>query len=960
MKEMKMRKGWWRKKLVLLIAAPLILSSGMEVFVCAKDTYPNTQSVKNTDGVALTKSAVWQDEKHTDNNYNAVITLKAENLPEVKREPVDVVLMLSSSVYMSSPECSNPSHLDYRIEVDEAQNKLLTDNWESKYQPLLPDETKFTDAEIFQMNSKEFIVPATVGSVQGYLVPIGIYTKESADDLKRFRKRDNWHFAVKNPIQSNIAFESRRLHMGEKGDVINEVIHNPFYPSAFPQYTFESAGKQGAQFGCNSGRGIGTYSAKQFVDIILKADKENRVALIPYADKAEVKASAFSSKKAELDKVVEDTYSRRGGNTNANLPFQKAVEVMRQDNVGNRQFAFFESDGSVVYDTTLAEAGKAAAELRNSGIQTYAAGYRLDDQRSYQYLEPFAYDYNPEKPSTSKYVLSTEKDGAYGISFAMEAAAKAIVEKGTALTIKDYISEYFELDKTGLPANATVTQERVQGAGGERNVQKVTVQIPASELEKKTEVSIALPVTLKKEYQNAREFLNTNHIFADGSKGASIAYELPDGKQRVLAVDSPYLQPDASVPEIKYAELSYDLQGGEAKDGENFDAEQIEVGTKVAEASGYKKAPVKKGYLFGGWYLEPECTNPAGSYTMSESNTTIYAKWVKETTSVTIDLGGGQLEDGTTSLTIEVPVNRPVGGQQWYHYEPKRDGYTFGGWYLDEGCKIPLTEDMLIGDITKIFVKWVENIEEDDKILLYYDTKGGERPEGGGIDPVEVEPGSLISKAPGYEAQIVKQGFEFTGWYLDEECTVLVGEERMPYADKTIYAKWEPVNLLSYDLQGGAPPEGKPMEPEAVDFEALISSAKGYQITPVKEGYVFKGWYLEAECTNPVGDATMPDEDKTIYAKWEPEEEKPEEDNPPKDDPSLGGEGSSDKNTGTGSGSGNQTTASGTVPESASSTANPVAKLVQSIKTGDYNPIVLLVGSLLLSALGITILIKKK
>ena len=50
---------------------------------------------------------------------------------------------------------------------------------------------------------------------------------------------------------------------------------------------------------------------------------------------------------------------------------------------------------------------------------------------------------------------------------------------------------------------------------------------------------------------------------------------------------------------------------------------------------------------------------------------------------------------------------------------------------------------------------------------------------------------------------------------------------------------------------------------------ALGSTAQEPETIPVREGYVFAGWYTDSECTEPY-DFTMPvEESLTLYAKWE-------------------------------------------------------------------------------------------
>ena len=40
---------------------------------------------------------------------------------------------------------------------------------------------------------------------------------------------------------------------------------------------------------------------------------------------------------------------------------------------------------------------------------------------------------------------------------------------------------------------------------------------------------------------------------------------------------------------------------------------------------------------------------------------------------------------------------------------PTREGYTFGGWYLDTACNEPLTEAHTVGGELILYAKWIPN-----------------------------------------------------------------------------------------------------------------------------------------------------------------------------------------------------------------------------------------------------------
>ncbi len=118
--------------------------------------------------------------------------------------------------------------------------------------------------------------------------------------------------------------------------------------------------------------------------------------------------------------------------------------------------------------------------------------------------------------------------------------------------------------------------------------------------------------------------------------------------------------------------------------------------------------PAKKGYIFDGWYLKSDFTGGALSYNaegdfwhLSESeNVTLYAKWILGRWKINYDLG----------LVPEAWNGNPT--EHTYGtadpLEPlSRDGWTWGGWFLDAGFTQPISviPDDAEGEIT-VYAKW--------------------------------------------------------------------------------------------------------------------------------------------------------------------------------------------------------------------------------------------------------------
>lgn len=100
-----------------------------------------------------------------------------------------------------------------------------------------------------------------------------------------------------------------------------------------------------------------------------------------------------------------------------------------------------------------------------------------------------------------------------------------------------------------------------------------------------------------------------------------------------------------------------------------------------------------------------------------------------------------------------------------------------------------------------------------------------------------------------------KEGYTFTGWYMDETCTTLFNFDNTSITDDmTLYAGYS-VNdyTIIFDTDGGST-----IEPIIQEYGTTITVPSD----PTKVGYIFTGW----DKTIP---STMPASDMTIKAIWE-------------------------------------------------------------------------------------------
>lgn len=124
--------------------------------------------------------------------------------------------------------------------------------------------------------------------------------------------------------------------------------------------------------------------------------------------------------------------------------------------------------------------------------------------------------------------------------------------------------------------------------------------------------------------------------------------------------------------------------------------------------------------------------------------------------------------------------------------------------------------------------------------------------------------GELISEPKGPAVNAAQE--RFAGWFLDEECTKPAKFPMIVTNPMNLYAQIVPLTAYEqkYDLNYVGAPVAVSQYYEANSVVNLPA------FNPVRDGYTFDGWYLEATCVNKaeeVGSLVI-ESDRTFYAKW--------------------------------------------------------------------------------------------
>lgn len=205
---------------------------------------------------------------------------------------------------------------------------------------------------------------------------------------------------------------------------------------------------------------------------------------------------------------------------------------------------------------------------------------------------------------------------------------------------------------------------------------------------------------------------------------------------------------------------------------------------------------------------------------------------------VVFDSKGGTQVDNQTVLEgskVEIPT------------APTREGYNFAGWYTNAitttvyDFEKPVESDLIL------YAKW-----DIVKYTITFDTN-----EGSNISPRSVNHGSrlltpIIPKRTGYD---------FSGWYIDEDLTTAYDFDEEVYTNFTLYAKWElTTHNVTFAANGGT----------AVPSVQVTHGNKIAAPTPpTKTDYVFAGWYTDVSFSTPFDFDNPITSNTTLYAKWD-------------------------------------------------------------------------------------------
>lgn len=318
-----------------------------------------------------------------------------------------------------------------------------------------------------------------------------------------------------------------------------------------------------------------------------------------------------------------------------------------------------------------------------------------------------------------------------------------------------------------------------------------------------------------------------------GNRTIKISEDTPDGTViKVTFSVGNGVSTTATLSVVRRHDISFDSQGGTTVDVIG----NIKHNSYVLPPVN----PIRDHYDFQGWYTDLSYkTQFVFSENIIDKDMMLYAKWTPKVYNISFDTDGGTpVTSKSTSIDSNFKIEAPVA--------PTKEGYQFLGWYKDQNISVDFTNDIFDKDCT-LNAHWLINTFNVTFIL------NNNQPN---VVVENVDYNTYVNPP----SEVINGDLKLVGWFRD----VLLTDQFDLHNNKitsniSLYAKWQnATSKISFNSNGGSIVTDIVQTPNAI-IEAPSE--------PVRSGYVFKGWYTADDIQFVFHE--MPNEDITLYAKWE-------------------------------------------------------------------------------------------
>lgn len=233
-------------------------------------------------------------------------------------------------------------------------------------------------------------------------------------------------------------------------------------------------------------------------------------------------------------------------------------------------------------------------------------------------------------------------------------------------------------------------------------------------------------------------------------------------------------------------------------------------------------SPTKTGYTFAGWFEDNNTFNDEWDWysDVVTGNITLYAKWTINTYTINYHTNGG------SALSSQ---NYNVASTTTLKTTSTKTGYTFEGWYLEEGLENKVTNTSGKHENLDVYAKWTAN-----KLTVTF--------VGNGSTSGSMSTQTIYTTSAGTALTtnaFSRTGYTFDGWtdadnnpYSNQQKITTVATNN---STLTLTAKWKANTYsIDYSLDGGSV-SGNPTSYTIESNDINLNN-------PTKTGYTFSGW----------------------------------------------------------------------------------------------------------------------
>ncbi|MCR4651794.1 MAG: Ig-like domain-containing protein [Lachnospiraceae bacterium] len=328
--------------------------------------------------------------------------------------------------------------------------------------------------------------------------------------------------------------------------------------------------------------------------------------------------------------------------------------------------------------------------------------------------------------------------------------------------------------------------------------------------------------------------------------------------------------------------------------GEKITGDRI---VKIPEGSNYYALDEGKGItidteglVFDGWYYDAEYTQKVDRYnTEVTSDAEVWARYAPQYT-VTFDAGDGWLytdydyqaepipdeygydtypEIKIVTEDITVTDGNVFGDFGWVR-EPEHETLFFDTWCTDPELKNPISKKAIEETVVKGNITYYARYAAP--LTATFDLRGGTIGGESTVEALNFRKGDCVGENSNFPSDPYKDGgYRFAGWYYVKDGTEHQLNTYFDTFDESVefYAKYNKIWTVKFDGNGGVI-NGS----ESVSYEVTQGDALNYpvprEVESPDENKVFKGWFTDAACKNPISTADIENtrftSDVTYYA----------------------------------------------------------------------------------------------